>query len=160
MTKHKTNTASGVYQYLEASGVLDTGSSEDIAEKRKEYWRERKRISKREKRKRETEFKIYFTDAELLDISKAAKSHGVSKTRYIKQAALAYTYKRFLIPNQASVNHITQLLALNYAILQEAVEEKQPNIAAALLQKMAYLEERVLTALCSPPIIPPNTPEQ
>ena len=159
MTKRKTNTATGVYQYLEISGVLDAGSSEDIALKRKEYWNERKRISQQAKRQKETEFKIFFTDKEQQDIAKAAKAHSMSRTRYIKEAALAYTSKQFLIINQASVNHIGQLLALNYSFLQEIVDSTQMGNADIILQKMICLEQVVLAALCNPPIISTNISE-
>lgn len=159
MTKRKTNTGSGVYQYLEASGVLDAGSSEDIAKMRKKYWNERKRISKQEKRKRETEFKIYVTDKELEDIARFAKIHHMSCTNYIKKAAIAYTHKRFLIINQASVNHITQLLSLNYSLLQDMLDGAQTDTANSVLQTMTLLEQEVLAALYTPKEVSPNTIE-
>lgn len=157
--KRKANTASGVYQYLELSGVLDTGSSEDIAEKRKEYWRERKRIWKQEKRKKETEFKIYLTDAELQVIAKGAKQSNISRTNYIKRAAIAYANKQYLVPDQVAVNQISQLLSLNYSFLQELAESIPAHIADTLLKQITRLEQKVLTALCNPKEISSKTTE-
>lgn len=128
------------------SGVLDTGNEMDIAQKRKEYWNIRKRLSKQEKRKKETEFKIYLTNNELRIIAHSAKSIGTSRTQYIKLAALAYANKRLII-NQAQVNYITQLLALNSSFLQELVESTPLDIADTLLRQMANLEQQVITAL-------------
>jgi hypothetical protein len=145
----KQNT-SGVWKFLEMSGVLDAGSNEDIANKRKEYWNLRKRMSKQEKRRKETEFKIYLNDDELQVLSKAAKKLSLSRTRYIKQAAMAYTNKEYLTLDQAAINHIRQLLSLNYFSLQELSENASSDVANVILQRMADLEEQILTALNNP----------
>lgn len=146
----RTQHMAGVWKFLEMSGVLDTGSEMDVAQKRREYWNMRKRLSKQEKRKKETEFKIYFTDQELSTIAIAAKVHGISRTRYIKQAALAYTAKRHLVLDRAALNHITQLLSLNSAYLQEVAELMPSDAADVLLKRMASLERQVLTSLFDP----------
>ena len=148
----KKDKSSGVYKYLELSGVLDTGTSEDIERKRVEYWNIIKRKYKQEKRKTETEFKIYFTDTELQSINRASKFHRMSRTKYIKQATLAYANQKFLVPDQAAVNHITQLLSLNYSILQELTEKVPFNLANELLRQMAGMEYQVLNALTAPPL--------
>lgn len=130
------------------SGVLDAGNEMDIAQKRKEYWNIRKRLSKQEKRKNETEFKIYLTDKELQIITRSANGIRTSKTQYIKLAALAYANQHVII-NQAQVNYITQLLALNSSFLQELTESTPVDIADTLLHQMTNLEQQVITALCN-----------
>jgi hypothetical protein len=145
---------SGVWKFLEMSGVLDTGSEIDIEKKRKEYWNARKRMSKQEKRKQETEFEIYLNRVELLTIASAAMENNMSRTRYIKQAALAYANRQYILPDKAEVNHIKQLLALNYSLLQEMAETMPFDLADTLLQQMGYLEQQVTTALCNPKIKP------
>jgi len=154
--KRKADTDCGVYRYLEMSGVLDTGTGEEIAEKRKEYWRERKRLWKQEKRRKETEFRIYLAEDELEVIGKAAKAQGMSRTRYLKDAALAYADKKFLVVNRESVNHIRQLLALNYSLLQDISETLPERVSDTLLRQMERLEEEVHGALLKPMEIPEN----
>lgn len=150
--KRKANTGSGVYQYLEASGVLDTGSGDDIAKMRKKYWREYKRLWKQERRMKQTEFKIYFTSKELLAIAAGAKKHTTSRTNYIKQAALAYTAKQYLVPDIVAVTHIRRLLELNLVAIDELISQSHlaSNTSSIVMQKMASLEQKVLDALCNP----------
>lgn len=141
---------SGVWKFLEMSGVLDTGSEEEISKKRLEYWNMRKRISKQEKHKSETEFKIYLNSIELPIIAKSAKAHKMSRTRFIKQAALAYTTKQYIVPDQAAINHITQLLALNYSLLQEISETMPFCKSDVILEQISALKKQVIDALCNP----------
>ncbi len=149
--KRKTNTGSGVYQYLQASGVLDSRDNAAIVAKRKEYWREVKRKWKLQKKQSSTEFVLYFNDAELQEITKAAKAHGISKTRYCRNAVMSYTHKRYLVQSPAAINHIAQLLSLNYAALQDISNGQSPTISGTvLLEKMAQLEQQVRSALIHP----------
>ena len=110
----------------------------------------RKRISKQEKRKKETEFKICFSDTELATIAKAAKISGLSRTRYIHEAAIALAGNTGLIPDRAALNHIIQLLALNYALLQEMADAGTLPGIEDITEQMANLERKVLTALTAP----------
>ena len=153
--KRKTDTACGIFHYLETSGVLDTGSAEEIALYRKKYWNECKRKSKAEKRKSQKEFKVYLTPAELQIIAKGAKAASQSRTGYIKMAALAYAARVYFVPDKGSTLHIRQLLSLNYDMLQEIAEENMvPSQAReALTEAMERLEQTVLAALCNPPTI-------
>ena len=143
---------SGVWQFLELSGVLTTGSSEDIAQKRKEYWSGRKRLWKQERRKKETEFKICFTDTELKGIAKAASLHKMSRSRFIKQTALAFVSSGYVMPNIEELHKITTLLSLNYSALQELFEtDAVPNLLGLeLMQRMENLEQAVLHHLSNP----------
>ena len=140
-----------MYHYLQSSGVLDTGDAADIANKRKEYWREVKKKWKQQKKQTSAEFVLYFNDVELLEIAKAAQAHGMSKTRYCRNAVLAYTRKRYLVPGAAAINHLVQLLSLNYAALQDIAKDKfQTSSSTALLEKMTQLELQVRSALIHP----------
>ena len=149
--KRKANTGSGVYNYLQSSGVLDTGDAAEIANKRKEYWRDVKKKWKQQKKQTSAEFVLYFNDAELLEISKAAQAHGISKTRYCRNAVLAYTHTRYLVPSAAAINHLVQLLSLNYAALQDIAKDQfQTSSSTVLLEKMSQLELQVRSALIHP----------
>lgn len=119
---HKQNRTSGVYQYLEQSGVLESGTAEEIAAVHKEYWRLYKRIWKRNKRYNEHEFKVYYTEDEYKAIVQAARLQRTSKTRYIKESSLSFANGNLSLPNHAQLALIIELLDLNYGLLEELCE--------------------------------------
>lgn len=136
---------SGIYSYLEKSGVLETGTPEEIAACRKEYWSMVKREWMRHKRSQETEFKVYFSAAELKVITVGAKRYKLSKTRYIQQAALADAKQERLLPNIEILTHVRQLLELLYASIQELSEagELTPEIEDTLRKTVAHIEHEI-----------------
>ena len=148
----KNKQGSGVYQYLELSGVLDTGTAEAIAQKRKEYWNMVKRKWKQEKRVRETEFKVYLTDAELQNIAKGARQHHMSRTTYIKQAAWAYTAKKYLVVNEQTANAIYQMLSFNFSAITELIEDDRVarDTGRKLIQHMTQMQQCILDHLTNP----------
>jgi hypothetical protein len=145
-------TTSGVYASLEASGILEHGTPEGIQEARRQYWNAIKNANKKEKRKREHAFTISFTDAELGMVEQSARWHSMSRTRFIKQAALAYVQKKYLVPDSETLRQIQALLSQNYAALQTAYQEDALpyTIGIRLLHKMADLEQEILAQLTNP----------
>ena len=64
---------------------------------------------------------------------------------------LAYTHKRYLVPSAAAINHLVQLLSLNYAALQDIAKDQfQTSSSTVLLEKMSQLELQVRSALIHP----------
>ena len=151
-TKHTTN---GLYAYLEASGVLEKGTDEAIAEARKNYWRIYKTAWRRQKRKDEKELTISWNTDELKTLHDEAKRHKISKTKFIKTATLAYIDKRYIVPNQLEIRKVAQLLALNYNSIQEMIDEKELPLQTGkiILEKIFELERAVLISLNSPKTI-------
>lgn len=141
---------SNLYQYLEP--FLENGSPEDIDQARKQYWREYKAKWRKEKRQKEKEFTISFTDKELKLINQNASKHNRSCTKFIKESALAYCAKQFLFPDITALNNIRELLALNYNAIQQLAEDSNlpPLQADEWMIKMIDLEEKVLTLLQNP----------
>jgi len=148
-------TTSGVYTFLEASGILEHGTPEGIQQARRQYWNAIKNANKKDKRKREHAFTVSFTDAELGIIAQSARWHNMSRTKFIKQAALAYVQKKYLVPDSGTLKQIQVLLAQNYAALQTAYQEDALpyTIGIRLLQKMGDLERAVLAQLTNPKAI-------
>lgn len=136
---------SSIYQYLESKGLLENGSPEDIAQAKKEYWRMRRNELRREKRKREQQFTVSYTKAEMKIIEQEAGKRNISRTRYIRQAALA----KLSMPN---INSIKELLYLNYKALttlqgQGAIPKETTNL---LVSRIHRLEKAVLYLLTHP----------
>jgi len=141
-----------VYQFLEESGVLEKGTVQEITQARRRYWSQYKREWRRQKRRNEKELTPSFTKDELKMVGEAASKHHTSRTRFIKQATLAYISKAFIIPDGSEVRHIRQLLAMNYNLLKELLEENKVPLDTGklLLQKILDLEHTVLVHLYNP----------
>lgn len=143
---------SGVYAYLVASGVLEHGKLEDIAEAKKAYWSLRKKEWKQKKRKTEQQFTVSFTDDELKIIQSASKKHRISRTAYIKAAALAYPRLQYIVPDSSIITSIQEAIYANYNGLEKICEQGLAGEAVIenLLQRMEVLESLVLSQLLYP----------
>jgi hypothetical protein len=151
MSRKKPHTTS-LYEYLESSGVLDTGSDEAIADARKHYWKEYKARWRKQKRKEEKELTTSWTPNELKDLTNAARHHAMSRVAFIKSATIAYMQKSFIVPDKVGVRKIAQLLAMNYNLIQEMIEEKTISLQAGnpLLDRITELEKSVRSILETP----------
>lgn len=150
--KRKLNSKSSIYSFLKSSGVLESGTPEEIQNGRKAYWREYKRSWRKQKRKAEKEFTIYFSTDELQEIIKEAKRHKLSRSRFIKQACFAYIDKTFLVPDISEVRKISQLLSMTYISIQEYLESNGNEIknGKEILDRIYRLEREILPTLHNP----------
>ncbi len=153
--KTKQRTRTGIYAFLEASGILEHGTNEDIQKVRKEYWALYRRQWRKDKRKKEQAFTISFTDTELKVISEGARKHKLSRTAFIKQAALAYVTQRYLVPDIESINAIKLLLTRNYSVLEEFFDMQIVpfDTGIALMQRIEDLEKHVIEQLVNPKLL-------
>lgn len=150
--RRKLNSKSSIYSFLKSSGVLESGTPDEIQIVRKEYWREYKRNWRKQKRKTEKEFAILFKADELLDLNKEAKRHNLSRTKFIKQACLAYMEKSFIVPDNSTVRKISQLLSMTYISIQELLVSNLIEIknGKVILEKIYSLEREILPVLSNP----------
>lgn len=146
--KHKNS----LYEYLDASGVLDTGSDEAIAEARKEYWKKYKATWRKQKRQTEKELTTSWNPDEIKELSKVARQHNMSRVAFIKSATIAYSNKAFIMPEKIGVQRIVQLLAMNYNLIQELIEERTFPLFSgkSILEKLNTLEKEIRVSLYSP----------
>jgi hypothetical protein len=145
--KHTSN----IYEYLEAIGVLDTGTNEEIQDARKQYWKNYRAAYQRQKRKEQHIYTITFNKKEMRLLAPAIKKHHSNCTQYIKLAVLAYTQQQFVVLDPAAINQIRELLTKNYTTLQN-IEEKLPEgyLHISLIKQFAGLEQNIIQALHSP----------
>lgn len=139
-----------LYKYLEP--FLENGSEVEIGQARKAYWSKYKANWRKNRRQQQKEFTLSFTPGELQVLRIAKVKHSRSYTRFIKESALAYCKKQFLVHDTAAINKIRELLALNYNALQQITEEDVSNnkVGDELIRKMADLEMKVLAILHNP----------
>lgn len=143
---------SSLYSFLDASGVLETGSEEEILKSKKLYYKEYKRIWRKEKRKTEKEFTLSFTNAELKQITEAARKHKMSLTKYIKRTTIWHMSQVYIVPDIVEVRRISQWLAMHFNLIQQMVEEEKlsSQFGNPLLKKIEEIEHQVLIHLCNP----------
>ena len=142
----------GVYDYLNSTKVLETGSDQDIANARQEYWKAYKAEWRKRQRQETKEFTIVCTLSEAKDILEAARRHKRSRSKFIKESCLAYINKRYLVPDLLAMNSIRQQLAMNLNVLQKLFDESRIpyETGTVLLRQMGTLEKSVLTELHNP----------
>ena len=150
--KRKLKQSSGLFAYLDSTGVLATGNEEAIALARKEYWRNYKRMWRKEKRKKTKEIAITFSKEELKIITQFAKQHQGNRTALIKASVFGYLNKRYIIPAPETMNSIKQLLGMHYNIMEQFLDENMlsQQIGNELKQKILELERTVLVTLHNP----------
>ena len=139
--KRRVKANGGLYQYLLEIGVLENGTHEEIQAARKEYWREYKRKWRKERRRIKKEITISLNRQEWRRITREARRHNLSRTRFLRKACFAYINKSFVVPDEAGVRKIRQLLAMTYNSLQEMLEED--NVDFALVRKGLDIVQRL-----------------
>lgn len=101
---------SSLKEYLFESGILDTGSSEQIAEAKKTYRKNYQRNKKQQYRKRRKIVQLTFTKTYAKTLAQQAESFGMRLPDFIKKCVRAYLEKTFLLPNPKEVQQVELLL--------------------------------------------------
>ena len=150
--KRKLNSKSSIYSFLKESGVLESGTPEEIKNARHQYWKEYKRKWRVQKRKSDSEFAIYLNDEELNEISAEAKRHKLSRSKFIKQACIAYINNTFIVPDSKEVKRIAQQLSMTFNSIQELTAENKIDFkfGKSILEAIYKLEREILPALHNP----------
>lgn len=150
MKRKRVNT--GMWNYLESSGALQS-TDDVITAARKKYRQEYKRNWRKNYRKTNKELTLTLSYSEWELVTKAAQMHKRSRTRFATEAAIAYIYKSFIIPNDLEVRRIKEILTMNYNAL-EVLIEKHPvayfQSGNKLLNTFSSLEKEILTLLHNP----------
>lgn len=143
---------SGIYDYLDSIKVLESGTEQEISQAREKYWREYKARWRKSKRKSEKEICTTWNGDELNVLTKEAKRHKQSRTKFIKSCTHAYINKSYIIPNQSEVRRISQLLAITYNSIREMIDENTLpfHTGKILSDKILQLEREVLVSLYNP----------
>ncbi len=136
---------SGLWEYLEKSGVLVSGSDEEIKTVRREYRKIYLKQYKQQQRKHKPEFLVQLSrDGELTTITAAAKKHRMSVTAFLRLATLSYISRVFLIPDRQLVGKLAGLLesCLNEVRAMTSVKTKQNSFL--LEEKYDAIERRII----------------
>lgn len=150
----------GIYTFLEASGVLQTNDDALIKQAKRTYWTEYKRKWRLSKRRSGKEFTIFLDGDDLQLIASATKSHVRKLPDFFKAAVLAYITRQYIVPDRMTVNHIRELLSLNYTALQAIADGNKIhwNLSRQLLKQLEALEKQVLEYLQNPKLYDSQKP--
>lgn len=101
---------SGMWKYLDESGVLDNGTEEEIEKARKTYKKKYILEYKRKQRGEQKEFTVLLKKEEYRKVGKEAKDHSMTVARFLKTATLAYIGKIYIVPDREQVARMEQAL--------------------------------------------------
>lgn len=146
--KRKIKKGSSVYVYLDAIGVLEKGSSDDIERHKKIYWANVRKAWKKAKLQECKSFTIFFSPVELKVITQSIKNRKLSVTAYIKQAALSASKNKSVV-DRIAVGEVREAVMLHYNTIQRLGEEKEisQTIASELLQHARIIETKTIAFL-------------
>lgn len=123
MRKSKRN--SGVWNYLNQLGILETGTEDEIQAARKKYWNEYARLRQIKKRKAEKrEIVVSFPADEINHVRSVAKAKGYSIQNYMRACVKADMQHITVIPHSMLVAQVMQVLRQCYTQL-EAIRQKE-----------------------------------
>ncbi|MEL7534908.1 MAG: hypothetical protein AAFN10_26635 [Bacteroidota bacterium] len=148
------NYLNGLQEYLEASGVLEHGSKEDIQTAKKAYKKQYQAAYRRARRRSHPETTVTLTQKQWHYLSAEAKRHQLSLPKFMRQAALAYLKQTYLVPNGQAVAKIEQLISLARTDIQIIARHQsqlgREDIAKAyqsLLERYMKLEMNMIMIL-------------
>lgn len=161
---------SGMWKYLDETGVLDNGTEEEIEKARKTYKKKYILEYKRKQRGEQKEFTVLLKKEEYRKVGSEAKDHRMTVARFLKTATLAYISKTYIVPDREQVARIEQTLlqilneiqtlakrnkilyTLNPAEIEKCIERmetaitetlRNPPTMEELLQNNPALQEKI-----------------
>lgn len=142
----KTKKHTGIHEFLEQSGVLESNDESLIKKAREAYWRAYRTEFKRSVRERVREFPVQLTKQETAVIEREAESREISISQFLKKATLAYLQKTFLVIPTPELFAIEQVISKAKDTLQESGYTK-------CLEKVNELEARINNLIFHPQLL-------
>ncbi|MDW3651017.1 MAG: hypothetical protein R8P61_28330 [Bacteroidia bacterium] len=133
----------GMWEYLEQSGVLESGNEEAIEAVKKEYKRQYQRKYRKQKRKERPEVTITLAKPDWLKLTHAAQQHHYSLPSFIKHAALSYLNQTYLVPDREPVSRLEQRLRLCQTDIRMIARHVHKRNLPELNQAYLDLAERI-----------------
>ena len=149
-----------LWKYLEACGVLENGTDEEIKAAKRKYRKIYLHHFKQKQRKVRPGFTVMLSkeNGHYDNISLAAKKHSLAITAYLREAALAYTNQYYIVPDKMQLARLEQLLAqyLNEVQRIDPVKEKysweREQKYEAIEKSIVAMKVQIREALSNPPL--------
>ena len=155
---------SGMWDYLDAAGVLEKGSDEEIKAAKRQYRKQYFLLYKQRQRANKPEFTVTLSKetGDYQTISNAAKKHKMPPTAFLREATLSYLRQTYLIPDRYQIARLEQHLSdcLNeiksIASVKERFYWQRDEKLNSIEKRIARLEMQINDALKNPPIVSNN----
>jgi len=134
----------GMWAYLDAVGVLEKGTDEEIKKAKREY-RKKYILQHRQKgRKTKPEFTVNLSkdNGEYSRIEYTAQQHKMKITTFLKSAVMAYINKTYIVPDKLQIAELEQLLSQCLNEIQTIVKQKE-KYSFEREQKYELIEKRI-----------------
>lgn len=134
----------GLWAFLDASGVLEKGTEEEIKAAKKAYRKQYLLNYKRRQRASKPEFTINLSkdSFEYSRILSAAKAHKQKVPAFLRRATLAYINKTYIVPDRFAIARLEQLLSQCLNEIQLIVHQKE-RFFWGKDQKLKDIEKRI-----------------
>ncbi len=141
----KTPKGSPLWKYLEACGVLEHGTDEQIKTAKRQYRKNYMLAYRKRERKVKPEYIINLSrkNGEFNTMARAAHGHSMSITAFIRNATLAYINKTYIVPDRFQVARIEQLLAQYLNEVQRIAPPKEKYSSEREQEKYNAIEKRI-----------------
>ena len=118
---------SGIWAYLDALGVLEKGTEEEIKSAKKAYRKQYLLNYKRNQRASKPEFTVSLShnNGEYSRIVASAKKHKRSVPTFIRLATLAYINKAYIVPDRLQMAQLELLLSQCLNEIKKLVQQKE-----------------------------------
>jgi len=116
-----------LWAYLDAVGVLEKGTEEEIKVAKRAYWKQYILNYRRKQRTDKPEFIVWLSkkNGDYFKIFISAKQHKMAMTTFLRTAALAYVNKTFIVPDRLQLAELKQLLSNSLNEIQSIVKQKE-----------------------------------
>ena len=160
MRKPKPN--SGIWNYLNAAGVLDGGSDEAIKRAKHNYRKSYLLKYKQRQRADKPECTVSFSkeNGEYERVLAAAKKHNLKITTFVRAATLSYMSQNYLVPNRVQIGKLEQLLSESLNEVQKIARQKErfnwdrEQKYEAIEKLILRLERNIGEVFRNPPLLP------
>jgi len=133
-----------VTAYLEATGILETGTARDIEQARKTF---RKLYLKHYQKRRNTKthdgISLSFTKAEKKLLAQSASENGKKLASFIKTIALNYVEGETIAIDTPDMSECRRLFSISYDIIEELEYENSYPELTESYQKLADLFKQI-----------------
>jgi hypothetical protein len=142
---------SKLYEYLEATGILEHGSPEEIDAARKQYNNQRKAQWRRNRRAEFKAITVEFSPQEYNMIKRTAKKYR-NPTRFVYKAAIAYGNQKTLTLDESTIHSVREVLLQNYHCIRDMGDDERLTSAVEeqLIKRLAAIEKVVMEKLQTP----------
>lgn len=144
---------SGLYQYLEASGVLAHGSPADIEQARRTYWKHYKAQWRKRKRSETKSITVSFSKQEYAAIARNAQK--ITPTAFVHTAAVTFGKQHTMAVNEETIGYIQAVLLQNYHHIRDLGDEKNISHVTEqqLLNTLSAIEKMIMERLRNPVLL-------